>query len=112
MNKDKLASAIAEKCNVNKRQAEDMLDCAVDTIMKTIKAGDEVTLTGFGTFSARMRKGRTGVNPQKIAEPIKIPDTLVVKFKAGRRLKDYLKSKSAALESTTKEEPMSATPAL
>jgi DNA-binding protein HU-beta len=109
MNKDKLATVISGKCNVNKKQAEDMLDCAVDTIMKTIKAGEEVTLTGFGTFSARTRKGRVGVNPQKTAEPITIPDTLVVKFKAGRRLKDYLKSKSATLAPVEKEE---STPAL
>lgn len=93
MNKDKLAAVISEKCNVTKKQAEDTLDCFVETTMNAIKGGDEVTLTGFGTFSARTRKGRVGVNPQKTSEPITIPDTLVVKFKAGQRLKKYLKTK-------------------
>ncbi|MBI5254610.1 HU family DNA-binding protein [Candidatus Falkowbacteria bacterium] len=100
MNKDKLAAIIAEKCNVTKKQAEDALDCFVETTMNTIKAGDEVTLTGFGTFSARTRKGRVGVNPQKTSEPITIPDTLVVKFKAGQRLKKYLKTKKATAPTT------------
>lgn len=92
MNKAELASVVAEKCNVTKKQAEDMLDCLTDIIIDTIKTGGEVTLTGFGTFSARIRKGREGVNPQNPQEKITIPPTKVVKFKAGKTLKDSLKA--------------------
>jgi DNA-binding protein HU-beta len=95
MNKAELASVLADKCNVTKKQAEDMLDCLTNTIIDTIKTGGEVTLTGFGTFSARIRKGREGVNPQNPAEKITIPPTKVVKFKAGKTLKDALKASQA-----------------
>jgi len=49
-------------------------------------------LTGFGAFSARTRKGRIGVNPRNIEEKITIPPVKVAKFKAGKNLKDSLKS--------------------
>ena len=92
MNKAELASLFSNKIGVSKKQAEDMLDLLTDTIIDTIKTGGEVTLTGFGTFSARVRKGREGVNPQNPANKITIPPTKVVKFKAGKTLKDSLKA--------------------
>jgi len=92
MNKAELAALLSEKCGTTKKQAEDSLECLTETIVNTIKAGGEVTLTGFGTFSARVRKGREGVNPQNPTEKITIPPTKVVKFKAGKTLKDALKA--------------------
>jgi len=92
MNKAELASSLSEKGNVTKKQAEEMLDSLVEIIIDTIKNGGEVTLTGFGTFSARVRKGREGVNPQDPAKKITINPTKVVKFKAGKTLKDALKA--------------------
>jgi len=92
MNKAELAAILSDKCGVTKKQAEDMLDCLTATVINTIKTGGEVTLTGFGTFSARVRKGRVGVNPQNPSEKITIAPTKVVKFKAGKTLKDSLKA--------------------
>ena len=92
MNKAELAGVLADKVGITKKQAEDFLDYLTDTITSTIKTGSEVTLTGFGTFSARVRKGREGVNPQNPSESITIPPTKVVKFKAGKTLKDALKA--------------------
>lgn len=106
MNKVKLAAIISDKCSgVNKKQAEDMLNCFTDTVMQQIKEGKTVTLTGFGSFSARVRKGRVGVNPQNTEKTINIPDTLVVKFKAGKRLKDYLKGSSMDVPAMEEEAP-------
>lgn len=91
MNKVQLSNVIAEKCKITKAEAEKMLDAMIDTIIKTLKEEDEVTLTGFGTFSARRRKGRVGVHPRNVKEVINIPPVVVAKFKAGKRLKDVLK---------------------
>ncbi len=91
MNKAELAQTLAEKLNVSKREAEDMLNLLVETITMTLKKGEEVVLTGFGAFSAKQRAARTGVNPQNPSQKIQIPAVMVPKFKAGKALKDALK---------------------
>lgn len=91
MNKADLINVISERVGVSKKQSEMMLDSFVDVIIESLQAGNEVTLTGFGTFSARQRAAREGVNPQDPSVRIKIPATTVAKFKAGTRLKGALK---------------------
>jgi len=93
MNKAELANKISEKFNLAKKTGEEILEFITETITQTIKGGGEVTLTGFGTFSAKTRAGRMGVNPQKPGEKIQIPPVTVPKFKAGKALKDALKGK-------------------
>lgn len=93
MNKAQLAHAIAEKCNVPKSKADEIIDAITDTIISTLKNGGEVSLTGFGAFSARARKGRVGVNPRNTAQKIEMPSVIVAKFKTGKKLKDVLKNK-------------------
>ncbi len=92
MNKAELAQVLAEKQKVSKKEAEDMINAIVETIMETLKKGDEVVLTGFGAFSVKQRAARTGVNPQNPSEKIQIPAVKVPKFKAGKALKDTLKA--------------------
>lgn len=92
MNKAELSEKIAAKVNLTKQQTEDVLQAFEDAVIETLKAGGEVTLTGFGTFSAKRREARMGVNPQKPTEKIQIPAVTVPKFKAGKTLKDSLKS--------------------
>ncbi len=92
MNKAELSDKIAEKVQLTKKQAEDVLDALVDTVIATLKSGGEVTITGFGSFSARKRAARMGVNPQNPGEKMQIPEVTVPKFKAGKGLKDALKS--------------------
>jgi len=84
---------IAEKTGVSKKQAEDMIEAFQEIATNTLKAGQEVTLTGFGTFMAKKRTARGGVNPQNPSERIQIPEVTVPKFKAGKALKDALKNK-------------------
>jgi DNA-binding protein HU-beta len=91
MNKAELSAVLAEKCNVSKKQAEDMIDCLVDTVIAELKSEKEVTITGFGTFSSFIRKAREGVNPQKPSEKIHINPTKVARFKPGKTLKDAMK---------------------
>ncbi len=93
MNKARLIEKIAAESAVTKKQAEDMLDALVDTIISELKANNEVTITGFGTFLSRIRHARGGVNPQNPSERIQIPEVKVAKFKTGKTLKDALKGK-------------------
>jgi DNA-binding protein HU-beta len=93
MNKLALIEKLAEKSGVSKKQSETMLESLIDLIIGELKEGREVTLTGFGTFLARTRHARGGVNPQKPSERITIPEVKVAKFKTGKTLKDALKGK-------------------
>ncbi len=93
MNKAKLIEDVASKTHLTKKQIEEVIETILQTIMDTLKAGDSVTLAGFGTFSAKVRHARKGVNPQKPSEKIDIPEVIIPKFKSGKALKDALKNK-------------------
>lgn len=94
MNKAALAQKIADKVGVSKRESEGMIEAFVDLVTDELKANGEVTIAGFGAFSAKTRAGRVGVNPQKPTEKIQIPPVTVPKFKAGKGLKDALKNRA------------------
>ena len=92
MNKAELAEKLAERLGVTKKQGEDFIENFEQIVTDTLKAGGEVTLTGFGTFMSKRREARMGVNPRNPTEKIQIPAVTVAKFKAGKALKDALKS--------------------
>lgn len=91
MNKAELIERVAEKTGHQKKDVEKLLDTLLDTITDTMKNGQEVTLTGFGTFLPKERTARAGVNPLNPKERIQIPAVTIPKFKAGKTLKDALK---------------------
>ena len=85
-----LIDAIANKGNLTKKDAENAVNAFEEVTIETLKGGDKVTLTGFGTFEARRMKARAGVNPQTGAK-IQISARTVPKFKAGKSFKDAVK---------------------
>ena len=87
MNKSELIDAIAEKGGLTKVDAGKALDATIESISAALKAGDTVTLVGFGSFTVKERAARTGRNPKTGAE-LKIPASKVPSFKAGKGLKD------------------------
>ena len=87
MNKSELINAIAEHGNLSKADAGRSLDALIKTIETTLKAGDSITLVGFGTFDVKARAERTGRNPQT-GQEITIAATNVPSFKPGKGLKD------------------------
>lgn len=91
MNKAELCEKIATQTGVSKKDVETVLDSFENTVIGTLQQKGEVTLTGFGTFSARDRSARMGVDPQHPTQKIQIPAVTVPKFKAGKKLKDELK---------------------
>ena len=90
MNKQELIEKIAKDTGVTKTSAAAALESALDGIKKSLKKGDPITFVGFGTFKTSLRKARTARNPQTGAA-IKIPKRRVVRFSAGKALKDAVK---------------------
>lgn len=95
MNKVELSEKISEKLGVTKKQVEDMLNAFEEVVISTLQQSGEVSLTGFGSFSAKQRAARMGVNPKNPTEKIHIPAVTVPKFKAGKSFKDALKNRNS-----------------
>lgn len=85
MNKTDLINAIAAEAGLTKAEAAKALNATTAAIANAVKAGDKVTLVGFGTFAPTERPARTGKNP-RTGEALTIPAKKVVKFKAGSEL--------------------------
>ena len=90
MNKTELVAAIAEKAELTKKDAEKALAAVIDAITGAVKKGDKVQLVGFGTFEAKKRAAREGINP-KTGAKIKIAASKAPAFKAGKAFKDLVK---------------------
>jgi DNA-binding protein HU-beta len=81
---DKLSAQLGSK-----KAASDAVDAVVDTITRSVAAGERVAITGFGVFEKVARPARTGRNPRTGAA-VKIKKTTVPKFKAGQGFKDVV----------------------
>ena len=88
MNKAELVSAVAEKTNFTKKDAEAAINAFLTTVEDALVEGEKVQLIGFGTFETRERKARQGRNPRKPEEIIDMPASKAPVFKAGKALKD------------------------
>ena len=89
MNKADLVEVVAQELQLSKAAAERSVNTVVETIKKGVKKDKLVQLIGFGTFTIRQRKARTGRNPQTGAT-IAIKASKTIGFKAGRSFKDEL----------------------
>lgn len=78
---------IADQTTLNKKQAEEAVNAFVSSVEAALKAGDKVSLVGFGTFEVRRRNARQGRNPQT-GQVISIKASQVPAFKAGKALKE------------------------
>ncbi len=90
MSKQDLVNALVKKAVCTKKEAVNILNVVLGEITGALKKGQDVVLTGFGTFKVVKRKARTGRNPQT-GESLQIPARKVVRFKVGADLKKTVK---------------------
>ncbi len=89
MSKTELVEFVAAKAGLTKADALRALDATIEGITEGLKKEGKVALVGFGTFAAKKRDAREGINPVT-KEAIKIPAKVVASFKAGTKLKEAL----------------------
>jgi DNA-binding protein HU-beta len=87
MNKTDLIEAMADAADISKAAAGRALEGLIDAVAAGLKAGDTISVVGFGTFTVRERAARTGRNP-RTGEEITIAASKSPAFKAGKALKD------------------------
>ncbi len=89
MNKAELIAKLASDTDLKKSDAEKFLDAFVANVTETLAKGDKLQIVGFGTFEAKERSEKEGVNPATGAK-IKIAACKVPSFKPGKALKEEL----------------------
>jgi len=90
MNKADLATKVQGVLGGTKVQAEQVVETLIETIVDTLKNGDEVSIAGLGIFSTKMRPARMGRNP-RTGESIQVPAMRTPKFRPAKALKDAVK---------------------
>jgi DNA-binding protein HU-beta len=90
VNKNELVDLIADKADISKSSAARALEAAIAGITDALRAGDQVSLVGFGTFAVKQRAERQGRNP-KTGELLNIAASRSPGFKPGKALRDALK---------------------
>lgn len=85
MTKQSLIEKVAGECEITKAMAGKVVDAVFSSITESCRNGDGFKMVGFGSFSISERKERKGRNP-KTGEPIHIPASKVVKFKASKEI--------------------------
>ena len=90
MNKQGIIEAITEALGGTKANAEKAVDVMIDSIISTLKKGDDVSVAGLGIFTAKERKAREARNP-RTGESVHVPAMRVPKFKPAKAFKDAVK---------------------
>ena len=88
MTKEGVTEAVMKATGMGtKAEAHRAVEAVFDTITKTLGRGEEVAISGFGTFRVAKRAAREGRNP-KTGEKIQIAASIKPKFRAGKALKE------------------------
>jgi len=93
LTKQEFIEKVADRANLQRRDAQKAVEAVLDTITDALTQGDEVAFTGFGKFTTQHRKERQGVNPRNPTEKVTIPASTVPKFSAGSALKTAVRGR-------------------
>jgi integration host factor subunit beta len=104
MTKAELVEEVARAAELNKRDAEVIVETVFDSIVGSLQNGEKVELRGFGSFRTRERGPRRGRNP-KTGEPVDVPAKRVPYFKPGKELKEYFTEEPEGQAAVAKSEP-------
>jgi DNA-binding protein HU-beta len=91
MNKSELIARVAQDMRLTRGEAEEVVECTIENIIKALQEGDDVRLMGFGVFSVTQRKSGEARNP-KTGKVIKMPASYRARFKPGKLLKEAVNS--------------------
>lgn len=90
MNKAAIVDAVHAVLGGTKVQAEQAVEVMLNSIVESLKKGEEVSIAGLGIFSVKQRAAREARNP-RTGEAIQVAAMKVPKFRAAKALKDAVK---------------------
>jgi DNA-binding protein HU-beta len=89
MTKSEFVAKVADKAKLKKVDAEKAVNAFLETVSETLKSGEKIIFTGFGSFEVTDRAAKEGRNP-KTGEKMQIKASKAARFKAGKALRDAL----------------------
>ena len=87
-----IAEAISKKMSCPNNESLEMVDSLLEIMKQTLESGEDVLISGFGKFSVKEKRERTGRNPQN-GQPMMIAPRKVLTFKCSGKLKDRINGK-------------------
>ncbi|MCL5875902.1 MAG: HU family DNA-binding protein [Candidatus Dependentiae bacterium] len=91
MNKSELINSLSEETTFSKKDVCRIVESLTRIIERTLKKGEKVSITGFGSFWLSRRPARKGINPST-KERIDLPEVNVPRFKAGKNLRETVRA--------------------
>ena len=89
MTKADLIDAVCEENGFSKRESAKIVEDVLDIIKETLENGENVKLSGFGSFNIQHKRARVGRNPQT-GKPMTISARRILSFKASKVLQGRL----------------------
>lgn len=89
MTKSELIEAVAERTNITKSRAEQVVNCVFESMTASLTDGDGIEIRGFGSFTVRHYKAYNGRNP-RTGKPVPVPEKRLPYFKVGKELKELV----------------------
>ncbi len=93
MTKADLVELIYERVGSSKREAGEVVEMVFEIIRESLRKGEKVKVSGFGSFAVNLKKARRGRNPQT-GKPIMIDSRRVLSFKPSQVLKGQVNNGS------------------
>ena len=90
LTKRHIVQKIYENSNYNHEDVRNIVQSTLDIMQQALSKGQNIELRKFGVFELQVRKSRVGRNPRKPETDVVIPRRAVVKFKAGKEMKEGL----------------------
>lgn len=88
MTKRDLVVKIAAETDLIQSDVAEVVQKTLDYIADELAAGRDIELRNFGVFELKVRRSRKGRNPNRPEITVEIPERVVVKFRAGKELKE------------------------
>ncbi len=96
MTKKDIANSVYERCNselkITKKEIYEIVSEIFRIMEETLRRGEKVQISGFGTFIVKMRRGKVGRNP-RTGEEVPVPDRKVIVFKPSKKLLELVELK-------------------
>ncbi len=100
MNRSQFVENLAARLEMNKAEANKVLNAVLDEIRSTVSRGEDVRLTGLGVFESVSRSARTARNP-RTGDSIKVKATRVPRFRPSAEFKAVVAGARKAVSSRT-----------